>query len=144
MQAVAAPSKPFVVARPSPGAAQCLPRPCCGAFRNCGDPRSHLPIPATIPNFLIAAARRWRQGAAAAAVRPDAFDHEEQPSCAASRRVALVLLAAGAAALSQQPLPAEAANKVARDTGDWSSPGLGAPVDPDAPKCAPPGGPQSC
>lgn len=91
------------------------------------------------PHRAGLACDRHRRPLAAAGASPD---REPEPAAAeqpaASRRSALALLA-GAAALSlgQQaavPLPAQAAAKAQRDSGDWSSPGLGTPVDPSQPK----------
>ncbi len=61
-----------------------------------------------------------------------------EPAPAQSRRSALALLAtttsAAASLLLLPPAPAALAKAPATDPGDWSSPGLGAPIDPAAPK----------
>lgn len=88
------------------------------------------------PPWLAAGGARRRAAAAAAAASRPNQPPPEQPT--ATRRAALALLPVGMAALAlQQAAPAAAAAKGApRDGGDWSSPGLGAPVDPSQPKCA--------
>lgn len=61
-----------------------------------------------------------------------------EPATAQSRRSALALLAtttsAAASLLLLPPAPAALAKGPTTDPGDWSSPGLGAPIDPAAPK----------
>ncbi|PRW58033.1 peptidyl-prolyl cis-trans FKBP-type [Chlorella sorokiniana] len=90
--------------------------------------------PAVAPFGGSTGASRRRPQPAAAAARTTPCSEDAAP---VSRRSALALLPASAAllaAVAAAPLPAAAAAKVQRDTGDWSSPGLGAPVDPSQPK----------
>eukprot|EP00198_Chlamydomonas_reinhardtii_P011648 XP_001700985.1 peptidyl-prolyl cis-trans isomerase, FKBP-type [Chlamydomonas reinhardtii] len=79
----------------------------------------------------------------AASARPSPVHApEQQPSTASqtsasSRRellTAVALTAAAAPVGLLRPAPAGAKGAAPVDPGDWSSPGLGAPVDPNAPK----------
>ncbi|KAG2441109.1 hypothetical protein HXX76_003961 [Chlamydomonas incerta] len=88
-------------------------------------------------------APRRRALVAAASARPSPVHApEQQPdmplqSPASTRRkllTATVLAAAAAPAGLLWPAPAGAKGAAPADPGDWSSPGLGAPVDPNAPK----------
>lgn len=86
-----------------------------------------------------AVARRCRlpQPAAAASHASQCPEDAASATPAPSRRATLALLPASAALLAAAaaaPPPAAAAAKAPRDSGDWSSPGLGTPVDPSQPK----------
>jgi hypothetical protein len=99
--------------------------------------RTSAPAGAALAPASRARAGVLGRGARPAVARAHAADDEASPSCAPSRRdtiaAGLVLLAAAAHPAG----PAAAAASVMRPlggSGDWSSPGLAAPVDEEAPK----------